>query len=120
MKYDVKTIKEYLDVLPTERKILMMKLISLLHEYFPELEGDMKYNMPTFDPVCAMASQKNFVSLYVYKTDLVEKYKDELKNLKVGKSCIRFKKMDEMPEKNLRKIFSEVKKRNSKSAQKNS
>ena len=91
--------------------------MDLTHEYFPGLQGNMKYNMPTFDPVCAMASQKNYVSLYIHQTDLVEKYKSELNKLKVGKSCIRFKKMDELPFETIRKIFMEIKERGGKSVE---
>lgn len=108
MKYDVENIEEYLEVLPVERKILIKKLISLVHEYFPGLEGNLQYGMPTFEPVCAMASQKNYISVYIHHTELVEKYKNDLNNLKVGKSCIRFKKKEELPEKTIRKIFSEL------------
>ena len=109
MKYDVSTIEEYLDAIPHERREIVVKLISLLQEYFPEIEGNMQYNMPTFEPVCAIASQKHHISFYIHRVDLVEKYRDELGKLKVGKSCIRFNKMEKLPETTLRKILNEIK-----------
>ena len=108
MKYDVNTIDEYLEAIPNNRKELVNKIISLVKEFFPDIKGNMEYNMPTFNPVCAIASQKHHISLYIYRIDLVEKYRNDLGKLKVGKSCIRFRKQQELPEKTIRKIFKEI------------
>ena len=35
MKYDVSTIEEYLDPIPADRKEIVLKLISIVNEYFP-------------------------------------------------------------------------------------
>ena len=109
MKYDVNSIEEYLDAIPYDRKEILIKLISILKDYFPNLEGNMQYNMPTFEPVCAMASQKHHVSFYIHRVDLVEKYREELGKLKVGKSCIRFNKIEKLPETVIRNILEEIK-----------
>jgi len=109
MKYDVSTIDEYLDVIPFERNEIVLKLIAITKEYFPELEGNIQYNMPTFEPVCSIASQKHHISCYIHRVDLVEKYRNELGKLKVGKSCIRFKKMEQLPETTIRKILEDIK-----------
>jgi hypothetical protein len=59
------------------------------------------YKKDTIDwPVIALASQKNYMSLYVCCiTDgvyLAEKSKHELGKVSVGKSCIRFKKLSDL------------------------
>lgn len=109
MKYDATTIEEYIEAIPFERREIVIRLISLVKEFYPDIEGNMEYNMPSFEPVCAIASQKHHISLYIHRVDLVDKYRDELGKLKVGKSCIRFKKMEQMPEKVIKKIFLEIK-----------
>ncbi len=109
MQYNVNSIDEYIKVLPPDRKEIVVKLISIFHEYFPEIKGDMEYKIPSFNPVCAIASQKHYVSFYVYGVDLIDKYRKELGSLKVGKSGIRFKKLEQMPEKTIRTILSEIK-----------
>ena len=109
MHYNVNTIEEYLNVIPEERKEIIIQLISIFKEYFPHVVGNMEYKMPSFNPICAMASQKHYISFYIYRHDLIEKYRKELGNLKVGKCCIRFSKKEQMPEKIIRKIFSEIK-----------
>lgn len=109
MKYDVDQIEDYLNVIPADRREILLHLIAMVKEYFPNIKGDMKYNMPTFEPVCALASQKHYVSFYIHRTDLVEKYREELGELKVGKSCIRFKRLEQLPDMAIRKIFEEIK-----------
>lgn len=109
MKYNVSTIEEYLELIPVDRKEILQTLISILKEYFPEIKGNMEYNMPTFEPVCAIASQKHHISFYIHHVDLLEKYRKDLGSLKVGKSCIRFNTMQQMPEKIIRSILYEVK-----------
>jgi uncharacterized protein YdhG (YjbR/CyaY superfamily) len=109
MQYDVETLEEYLNVIPAGRKEILAKLISVFKEYFPNMEGNMEYKMPTFNPICAIASQKHYVSFYIYRHDLIDKYRKELGSLKVGKCCIRFKNMEQMPETIIRQIFTEIK-----------
>lgn len=111
MKYNVTTIEEYLNVIPFERKEIIIDLIAMVEEYFPDIVGTMEYNMPTFHPVCAIASQKHYISLYIFRVDLVKKYRKELGKLKIGKSCIRFRGKNQFPEKTIRNIFSELAKK---------
>jgi uncharacterized protein YdhG (YjbR/CyaY superfamily) len=65
----------------------------------PEENENMKYRMPTYGDdlvVCAMASQKHYMSLYL-DTELVEKYRSKLDHLNLGKSCVRFRKLEDLP-----------------------
>jgi hypothetical protein len=43
-----------------------------------------------------LASQKNYISLYM-DIQVVEKHRAELPGLSIGKSCIRFKRLDQLP-----------------------
>ena len=51
-------------------------------------------------PVISLANQKHYVSVYVCALDegkyLAEKYAAELGKVSVGKSCIRFKKLEDV------------------------
>ncbi len=57
--------------------------------------------------MCALASQKQYMSLYM-DTSLVEKYRQELAGLDVGKSCIRFKRLEDLPLETVRRILVET------------
>lgn len=118
-----KSIKEYFDALPKERREALEFLHKLIHETAPSLKPNFIYNMPGYGsfkyknykkeiidwPTIAIASQKNYISLYICAVDnkeyIAEKYKDELGKVSVGRSCIRFKKIDDLNLNTLKKVI---------------
>ena len=69
----------------------------------------MKYGMPTYDlgsRVVAFNSQKNYFSFYADPA-VVSRYRKELLGLDVGKSCIRFRKIEDVSLATLRNIVSD-------------
>ncbi len=118
-----KTIKEYFDMLPEERREPMEFLHKFIKKTAPKLTSNFVYNMPGYGsfkyknykkeildwPVIALASQKNYISIYICAVDsgtyIAEKYKTELGKVSVGKSCIRFKKLDDLNLKVLEKVI---------------
>ena len=116
-------VKEYLASVPAERK----EAIDFLHEFIqksvPKLKPHFAYNMLGYGsfpyvnykkeqflwPTIAMANQKNYISIYVCAIDgkeyLAEKFKDDLGKVSVGKSCIRFKKLEDLHLPTLKKVL---------------
>jgi uncharacterized protein YdhG (YjbR/CyaY superfamily) len=94
------SVDEYLAELGPERRAALTALRSAILATVPGAAETMKYRMPTYeyagDVLCAFASQKQYMSLYM-DTDLVEKHRGELAGLSVGKSCIRFRKLEKLP-----------------------
>ena len=125
MQYQATTTQEYIAQLPEDRMEPVSKILSILKDHLPSsFEEGMLYKMPAFfvphsvypdgyhcnpkDPLpfINVASQKNFVALYhmgLYaKKELhdwfVAEYPKHCKyKLDMGKSCIRFKKMEDIP-----------------------
>lgn len=109
-----KTIDEYMGMLPHERREMLEFLQSMIQETVPTLKPLFAYNMPGYGsfryknykkeeidwPVIALASQKNYISLYVCAVEngkyLAEIFKDKLGKVSVGRSCIRFKKLEDL------------------------
>ena len=119
------TPDDYLSELPEERKEPMQKLRKAFKENLPKgFEEVMSYGMIGYVvphsiypdgyhcdpklplPFINLASQKNFIAVYhmgIYgSTDLmnwfVAEYPKHVKTkLDMGKSCLRFKKMDDIP-----------------------
>ena len=118
-----KTAKEYLAALPEERKQAIQFLDQFIRKTVPQLKSNFYYNMPGYGafqytnhkkqtlnwPVIALASQKNYISLYVCAVEdgqyLAEKYKKDLGKVNVGKSCICFKKIEDLNLKTLAKVI---------------
>jgi hypothetical protein len=60
----------------------------------------MEYGMPTYSLdgfLFALASQKQYMALYISDTDLLEEYRSRFGELSLGKSCIRFRKLEDFP-----------------------
>ena len=125
MQTDYKSPQEYLDSLPDERKLVIENLRKVIKSNLPEgfQEGisygmlgyvvphsiypkgyHCKPNLPL--PFINIASQKNFIALYhmgIYANpDLlnwfVAEYSIRVKTkIDMGKSCIRFRKMEDIP-----------------------
>lgn len=125
MQSTAKTPAEYVDSLPDERKSVIENIRKTVLDNLPEgFEETMGYGMlgyvvphsiypsgyhcdpKTPLPFISVASQKNFIALYhmgIYADEsllnwFVAEYPKHCKTkLDMGKSCIRFKKMDDIP-----------------------
>jgi uncharacterized protein YdhG (YjbR/CyaY superfamily) len=95
-----KEVDTYLQGLAPERRSALEKLRELVLDVAPDAVETMQYRMPTYDyageMLCAFASQKRYMSLYM-DTQVVGRHRDRLQGLDVGKSCIRFKRLDALP-----------------------
>jgi len=108
------TVTSYLDSVPDDRQDLVRFLHKFIQKAAPKLKAHFAYNMIGYGsfpyrnyknesitwPVVALANQKNYVSIYVCSIVdgkyLAETYKHELGKVSVGKSCIRFKKLEDV------------------------
>lgn len=125
MQYKANTVEEYIEQIPEERKAPIRKLREIILANLPKgFEEGINYNMIGYyvphskysdgyhcnpkDPLPFMnlASQKNFIALYnmgIYADEKIlnwftKEYPKHCKyKLDMGKSCIRFKKMDAIP-----------------------
>ncbi len=116
-----KSIEEYFKMLPDERREALEFLHKFILDTAPSLKPNFIYNMPGYGkfeykqsfstnknpkkevmewPTIAVASQKNYISIYVCSIEkgeyIAEKFKDQLGKVSVGRSCIRFKKIEDL------------------------
>ena len=125
MAVKFKDVEDYIANIPEERLAPFMKLKETIENHIPEgFELCLNYNMLGFVvphstypdgyhcdpklplPFISLANQKGFIALYhmgVYANkDLYDWFVAEYPNhakykLDMGKSCIRFKKVDDIP-----------------------
>jgi len=125
MTYDVDSVKDYINALPEDRQVVIKKLQTIINKNLPKgfqegfiykmlgwvvphsLYPDGYHCKPTDPlPFLNVASQKNSISLYhmgLYADPklmswFTEEYPKHCKRkLDMGKSCVRFKKMDDIP-----------------------
>lgn len=125
MQYDATSPEDYISQVPEDRQDTLKKLRKVIKDNLPiGFEEGMQYKMigyyvphsvypdgyhcdpKTPLPFMSFASQKNSINLYhmgIYaKKELLDWFVGEYpkhckRKLDIGKSCIRFKKMDEIP-----------------------
>jgi len=106
-----KQVDQYLAKLNPERREALSLLRSLILHTAPDAVESMKYKMPTYlygeAVLCAFASQKHYMSLYVEPRTL-DSRREELRHLNLGKSCVRFKHIDQLPLEIVRTILAET------------
>lgn len=104
-------VDAYLENLVPDRRAALTELRLLIREAAPNAVESMKYRMPTYEyeggVLVAFASQKHYMSLYM-DTELVEAHRRELAGLSVGKSCIRFRRLEQLPLDTVRTILYET------------
>ncbi len=136
MKYDVNSVEGYLEAIPEERKVPFNRLRDTILSTIPEgFEEQFSYGMigyvvpfsrypqgyhadPSLPlPFCNIASQKNYIALYhsgLYSDpELLKWFTDEYPKyssykLDMGKSCVRFKRMDDIPYPLIGELMSKV------------
>ena len=130
------TVKDYLKELPTDRAPYFIKLRDAILNNIPKgFEEVMSYGMISYvvphsifpagyhcDPklplqFTAIASQKNFIAIYhmgiygspkLYDWFVTEYPKHCKTKLDMGKSCIRFKKMEDIPYKLIAELITKI------------
>lgn len=121
MKTSATTVTEYLASLPEERRTALKAVRSVIKKHLPKGYeegfglGMITWSVPlkvypdTYNghPLCyaALANQKHHIALYLMcsymnaplQKKLAAGFKAAGKKLDMGKACIRFKKLDDLP-----------------------
>ena len=121
MQSKADTVKQYLNELPNDRKKAISIVRQTILENLPEgYDEVMNWGMITYEvPLetypntyngkslmyAALASQKNHMAVYLMgcymvpevRNEFEKAYKKSGKQFDAGKSCIRFKKIDDLP-----------------------
>lgn len=99
MKSQAATVDAYLLELAGERRETVAALREVVRRSVPDAVEGMSYGMPSYDLrglLCSIASQKAYFALYVCDLERVEAYAPQLGRVDVGKSCIRFRRLDQL------------------------
>ena len=121
MKSEALTVEEYLAELPLDRRQTIDQVRQIILDNLPEgYEEEMNWGMITYQvpldvypntynkqPLmyAALANQKNHMAVYLtgiymdekLNQDFEDKYRATGKRYDVGKSCVRFRKLEDLP-----------------------
>jgi hypothetical protein len=108
------TPEEYVNALEEPRRSEIRSLYDLIADAVPDLEPHIESGMIGFGTyhykydsgregdslIIGLASRKRYISVYVMGVEgdeyVAELYKDRLPQADIGKSCVRFKKVDDV------------------------
>ncbi len=102
MQSTAKNVTDYLNEVPAERKAALTKLRDLCRASLKDFEEAMKYGGPCYSRngvvEVGFASQKNFIGLYILRTDVMKAHRDllQVKGVSLGKGCIRYSKPEKI------------------------
>ncbi|SIQ19735.1 protein of unknown function (DU1801) [Chryseobacterium sp. RU37D] len=125
MQIQALSVEDYISKIPEERQNIFKRIVETINDNLPEgFRESISYGMVGWGvpleiypagyhctpgsplPFMALASQKNFIAFYhmgMYaKPELLSWFVEEFpkhskRKLDMGKSCVRFKKMDDIP-----------------------
>ncbi|MCY3414568.1 MAG: DUF1801 domain-containing protein [Candidatus Heimdallarchaeota archaeon] len=121
MQTKAKTVDEYLNSLPEERKTTLEIVRQIILDNLPDgYEEVIQYDMISYivpferfpetynkQPLAyiSLGNQKNHMALYMngiysdpeHQSWFVQEYRESGKRLDMGKSCVRFRKLDHLP-----------------------
>jgi hypothetical protein len=135
MQSKATTVDEYINSLPEDRSEAIEAIHKVIKKNLPKgFEATMQYGMISYVvphklypsgyhcnpkdavPFVSLASQKNFIAIYhmaVYQGELHDWFVKEWKKhsdkkLDMGKSCIRFKKFEDVPLKLIGEMMKKI------------
>ena len=128
-KVKATSVTSYLDSVPPERQEIIRFLHGFIRKAAPNLKPHFAYNMLGYGsfpyknhknetllwPTVALANQKQYVSIYICSVIdgkyVAESHAKELGKVSVGKSCIRFRKLEDVNLPALKKVIQIAAKR---------
>ncbi len=97
-------VDAYLTQVTGSRRDAVVRLRELRLEHLPGFTEGMEYGMPGYwrGPVAdgegeiGFAAQKQYLSFYVVRTDVMAAHRERLAGLSVGKGCIRYRRPEQL------------------------
>jgi uncharacterized protein YdhG (YjbR/CyaY superfamily) len=91
----------YLAEVPVERRAALTRLRELCRAELPGFTEKMAYGMPAYERAggegeIAFASQKQYISFYLLRTDVRQAFAARLASQDMGKGCLRFRKPEQI------------------------
>ena len=100
MQSNASSVSDYLNEVPDERLKAIIHIRELCQQHLPDFDESMQYGMPSYSRdgtvEIAFANQKNNISLYILRTDVLNPYRDRFPASAIGKGCIRYRNPDKI------------------------
>jgi uncharacterized protein YdhG (YjbR/CyaY superfamily) len=110
VRSEAATVGEYIAEAPLGRRRALNLLLELCREELSGFDEAMRHGMPSYlrdgAVEVAFASQKAYISLYIFRQAALEANAERLAGLSVGKGCIRFRRPEQIDPITVRALLS--------------
>jgi uncharacterized protein YdhG (YjbR/CyaY superfamily) len=100
MQSQAATVDEYFTELPADRQAAMEQLRALCLRTLTGFTESMTYGMPCYsrngEVEIAFNSQKNNISLYILRKEILDQHRTAFPASALGKGCIRYRNVDKI------------------------
>lgn len=97
MRRDSTSPQAYIDDVGGSQRDLLLYVRELVRRVAPETPEGIKYGMLNYPGIASLAAQKQYVALYVDPA-IVDRHRADLGDLDCGRSCLRFRRREQVPE----------------------
>ncbi|MCX5342022.1 iron chaperone [Streptomyces atratus] len=98
VRSEAKDVAGYLAEVPETRRDALTRLRELCRAELAGFDEVMAYGMPAYErdgtAEIAFASQKQYISFYLMRSDVREAFAERLAGQDMGKGCLRFRKTE--------------------------
>ena len=114
MRIEATSIDDYLTKIEPERAIELQAMREFIQKTVPDAEEKLFYGVPSFmindQYFLSIAAQKHYLGFYICDFSIVDSFKEHFPKSNLGKSCLRFKKFEQIPSDVLKEIILEARK----------
>jgi len=107
MRRDSSSPQAYREAVDGPQRELLEALRDLVREVAPDIPESIGSGMLDYPGLANLGAQKNYVSLYVAPAVLA-RHRDAFSGIDCGKSCIRFRRVEQVEPEAVRKLLTDV------------
>ena len=104
------TVGDYLQSLPTDRRVAMAKVCSLIRRSARGVRESMRQALAFYElqgPLFALESGEKNMTLYVAELSVLEKFQDRFNTCDLSRQCVLFEDLNRIPLDIIEKIVRE-------------
>ena len=100
MRSDAPSVDAYMKHVPEVRRAALQAMRKRCRKLLVGFDEEMRYGMPSYSRggavEVAFASQKNYISLYVLRSEVLNNHRHDFESADLGKGCVRFRTPDQI------------------------
>jgi len=107
MRRDSSSPQAYRDDVQGAQRELLDTIREVVLEVVPDVKEGIGHGMLDYPGLANLAAQKSYVALYVAPA-VLEEHRESFPGVSCGKSCLRFKRLEQADPKALRRLLEDV------------